>query len=122
MQITRTNIQPRVTEKPLPSRYTDPRETGDELTLLDNFVRSDLAKDIGHGIGGFLPVVGALTNGGEGLTRGIMGIDGSNTKYAGAISNLLGTGSLIYGLATGSNIATAASAAFLVGSGVTNLL
>ncbi len=94
------------------------------MALLDNFVRSSALtpyevgqlKDFGLRA---LPVVGFLRNGSDSLTNGIFGNDkASKNQGIGALMNLGGTAGLIYGIASGSGIATLCSTVLLTGSGI----
>ena len=107
-----------------PQETFDARAKGDDMALLDNFVRtsgsflpdSGQLKDFALGA---LPVVGMLKNGGEALTGSIFGSRRTvREKGAGALLNAGGTAALISGIASGSGLAILGSAVLLAGSGI----
>lgn len=107
-----------------PKEPFDARAKGDDMALLDNFVRTSALTPYAAGqlkdfAVGSLPGVGFLKNGSDYLTNSIFGNDKAARKNGiGALLNLGGTAGLIYGLASGSGVAALGSAALLIGSGI----
>lgn len=121
-----------------PQAPIDARAKGDEMALLDNFVRTPLfssgglgsdealqqaGKNLKNFVLGAAPAVGTVKHMFDTFENGVFG-NGRKVglKRTGTLLNASGTAALIHGISTGSGLSLLGSAILLAGSGVTSTL